>query len=201
MTTVALTGGIGSGKSAAAAFLSSAGVPVFDCDAAAKAVYDEDPALPARLEKRLGTNIRKDGAFDRKALAAVVFSSPEALRTVEEAVLPAVLAKLEAWKASLSSPLCVVESATILSKPLFDGAYDSAVLVDAPEHIRLRRILSRGGISLDDAIRRIGAQSFDSSKISGIILNDNNLRTLRARTFALFSSLYGDSFHFSRKNS
>ena len=114
---------------------------------------------------------------------------------VEDEVLPLVKAKLLRWKSSLSAPLCVVESATILSKPLFDGTYDSAVLVDAPRSIRLRRTLSRGGITREDALRRISSQSFAPSKISGTILNDNNLRTLHSRTAALFSNLYGASFH------
>lgn len=196
MITVALTGGIGSGKSAVAAFLSSRGVPVFDCDAAAKSVYAENPDVVDRIGERLGLPLRlEDGTLDRKALAEAVFSSNEALEVVEDEVLPLVKSKLLQWKSSLSAPLCVVESATILSKPLFDGTYDSAVLVDAPSGIRLRRTLSRGGITREDALRRISAQSFDPSKISGTILNDNNLRTLHSRTATLFSNLYGASFH------
>ena len=200
MTTVALTGGIGSGKSAVAAFLYSEGVPVFDCDAAAKAVYDEDPALVARLEERLGLRLRlDDGSFDRKALAEAVFSSAEALGEVAKEVLPAVLEKLDEWKASLDSPLAVVESATILSKPLFDGSYDSAVLVDAPFELRLERVLARGGISREDALRRISAQSFDLSKIDGTIVNDGTLEELRRRTLSLFSELYGPEYRNSRQ--
>ena len=190
MRTVALTGGIGSGKSAVAAFLSSEGVPVFDCDAAAKAVYDEDPALVSRLEGRLGLRLRlDDGSFDRKVLAEAVFSSPESLAAVEDEVLPVVLEKLNAWKASLDSPLAVVESATILSKPLFDGSYDSAVLVDAPERLRLERALLRGGIAGEDILRRIRTQSFDRSKIDAVITNDSSMEVLRDRAFAVFASL------------
>ena len=202
MITVALTGGIGSGKSAVAAFLSSAGVPVFDCDAAAKAVYAENPEVVERIGERLGLPLRlPDGSLDKAALAEAVFSSKEALEAVENEVLPLVKTRLLQWKSSLSGPLCVVESATILSKPLFDGTYDSAVLVDAPVRVRLRRILSRGGITREDALRRIAAQSFAPSSISGTILNNNNLRTLRSRTFALFSALYPSEFRFYRKNS
>ena len=197
MITVALTGGIGSGKSAVAAFLSSRGVPVFDCDAAAKAVYDEDPSVVDRIGVKLGLPLRlEDGSLDRRALAEAVFSSEQSLQVVEAEVLPLVKDKLLRWKSSLSCPLCIVESATILSKPLFDGTYDSAVLVDAPVQIRLRRILSRGGISREDALRRISAQSFDSPSIRGIILNDNNLRTLCARTRTLFSALYPSAIRF-----
>ena len=202
MITVVLTGGIGSGKSAVAAFLSSAGVPVFDCDAAAKSVYAENPEVVDRIGERLCLPLRlAEGGLDRAALAKAVFSSEGALEIVENEVLPLVKAKLLQWKSSLSAPLCVVESATILSKPLFDGAYDSAVLVDAPVRIRLRRILYRSGITREDALRRIAAQSYDPSRISGTILNDNNLRTLRSRTFALFSALYPEEFRFYRKNS
>ena len=200
MTTVALTGGIGSGKSAVAAFLSSAGVPVFDCDAAAKAVYDEDPALVGRLEERLGLKLRlPDGTFDRKALSEVVFGDPDALEAVEAEVLPVVLTKLNGWKASLDSPLAAIESATILSKPLFAGSYDSAVLVDAPVEMRLERVLARGGISREDALRRISAQVFDLSAVDGVIVNDGSLEELRNRTFSLFASLYPREFRICSK--
>lgn len=200
MTTVALTGGIGSGKSAVAAFLYSEGIPVFDCDAAAKAVYDEDPALVSRLEERLGLSLcLPDGSFDRKALAELVFASADALAVVEDEVLPVVLEKVNAWKASLDSPLAVIESATILSKPLFDGSYDSAVLVDAPVEMRLERVLARGGISREDALRRISAQSFDPEKIDGTIVNDGTLDELRSRALSLFGHLYGPEFLFCTK--
>ena len=202
MITVALTGGIGSGKSAVAAFLSSAGIPVFDCDAAAKSVYTDNPDVVDRIGERLGRPLRlADGTLDKSALAEAVFSSEAALEIVENEVLPLVKTRLLQWKSSLSAPLCVVESATILSKPIFDGTYDSAVLVDAPVRIRLRRILSRGGITREDALLRISSQSFDPSKVSGTILNDNNLRTLHSRTAALFSTLYPEEFRFYRKNS
>ena len=202
MTTVALTGGIGSGKSAVAAFLYSEGIPVFDCDAAAKAVYDEDPALVSRLEERLGLSLcLPDGSFDRRALAELVFASSEALAIVEDEVLPVVLEKVNAWKASLDSPLAVIESATILSKPLFDGSYDSAVLVDAPVEMRLERVLVRGGISREDALRRISAQSFDPEKIDGTIVNDGTLDELRSRALSLFGHLYGPEFRFCTKKS
>ena len=200
MTTVALTGGIGSGKSAVAAFLYSEGIPVFDCDAAAKAVYDEDPALVSRLEERLGLSLcLPDGSFDRKALAELVFASADALAVVEDEVLPVVLEKVNAWKASLDSPLAVIESATILSKPLFDSSYDSAVLVDAPVEMRLERVLARGGISREDALRRIASQSFDPEKIDGTIVNDGTLDELRSRALSLFGHLYGPEFRFCTK--
>ena len=200
MTTVALTGGIGSGKSAVAAFLFRSGVPVFDCDAAARGVYDEDPVLVGRLEGRLGLVLRReDGAFDRKALATAIFSSEEAMEAVEAEVLPAVLEKLNSWKASLETPLAVVESATILSKPLFDGSYDSVVLVDAPVELRLERVLARGGISREDALSRIAAQSFDPSAADGIIVNDGSLEELESRTFSLFASLYPREFRICSK--
>lgn len=200
MTTVVLTGGIGSGKSAVAAFLSSGGVPVFDCDAAARAVYEENPALVSRLEERLGLRLRlSDGSFDRRALAEAIFSSPESLAAVEDELLPVVLEKMNRWKSSLDCPLAVVESATILSKSLFNGSYDSVILVDAPERIRLERVLARGGISREDALRRIAAQSFDHSRIAAIIHNDGSIEELEKLSLSVFSTLYGEEFRFCDK--
>lgn len=182
MKTLVITGGIGSGKSAAAACLSSLGFPVYDCDAAAKTIYDRDPAVVDALEERLGMHLRgADGRLDRARLSGRIFSDPAALAAVEAVVHPAVLEDFRSWRALQHAPVVVIESAIILSRPLFDGEYDKVILIEAAEDVRIARAAQRDGVS-EDAIRgRAAAQSFDLSKVDMVIRNDGSLEDLCAR--------------------
>lgn len=104
MRTVAVTGGIGSGKSAVCAILSSRGVPVYDSDSAAKGLYAKDDSLLDAIEEAFGCGIRQaDGSLDKARLSSLAFSSPERLRTLESIVHPAVLADFKRWNAMQSS--------------------------------------------------------------------------------------------------
>ena len=147
MKTVIVTGPIGSGKSAVCALLRKRGIPVYDADARTKSLYDTCPGLVTRLEEALGQPLcDAQGRLDRRLLAAVIFADSAARETVESIVYPLVLADFQAWRSAQEGvPFVALESAVILSKPLFDAVADAAVLVTAPEEVRLRRVMDREG--------------------------------------------------------
>ena len=88
---LAVTGGIGSGKSAVCSVLASRGIPVYDSDSRTKALYVEVPGLMSRISEALGTDAADpDGRPDTRKLASLVFSDPEKLRLLEEIVYPEV---------------------------------------------------------------------------------------------------------------
>lgn len=92
MRTVAVTGGIGSGKSAVCSILAERGIPVYDSDSAAKNLYRKDDTLLDSIEEAFGCGIRQaDGSLDRARLASIAFSAPDKLRQLESIVHPAVL--------------------------------------------------------------------------------------------------------------
>ena len=198
--TVAVTGGIGSGKSAVVSYLAEKGVPAYDSDSAAKRLYDTDRELVGKLEEGLGQCLVKpDGRLDRKKLSSVVFSSSCAMSFVESIVHPAVLEDFRTWKEGLcwadwgaycgTSPFVVIESAVITEKPLFDGSYDLAVLVDAPLRLRVSRVCARDASTEAEVERRIAAQSFDLRKIDAVIDNDSTMELMRERTDIAFKLL------------
>ena len=193
MKTLAVTGGIGSGKSAVTACLSEKGFPCYDCDAAAKAVYARQPAVVDALERALGISLRdEDGRIDRARLSARIFSDPEALGTVEAIVHPAVLADFLAWRERQDKPWTVLESAIILSKPLFDGVYDRVLLVEAPEELRIKRAAARDAAQEAAVRARISTQSFDLSKVDFILCNDGTLPDLSRRIDRLLPYLFSE---------
>lgn len=179
MLTVIVTGGIGSGKTAVCDILLEKGVPVYDSDVRTKSLYNTVPGLVSRLERELGASFTTpEGTLDRKALASLVFSNPAALEKLEAIVYPLVREDFEAWRMEQSgAPLVVLESAVILSKPVFDGVADAVVAVTAPEDKRIARLMRRG-LSEEDARRRMAAQDPDISKAGAIIDNSGSREDL-----------------------
>ena len=199
MKTVILTGGMGSGKSAVGAFLKARGVPVYDSDSRTKSLYDRDPALVDALETALGTGLRAaDGRLDRAKLASLIFRDPERKDAVEAIVHPAVLADFRRWKRWHRPkgwtygpvPFVVLESAIILSCPVFDGVGDKTVLVDASEEIRLARAVARDGSDPEAVLRRIRQQRFDLSRVDAVLPNNGSLADLAAATDRVFLNLF-----------
>ncbi len=186
--TVIVTGLIGSGKSAVCALLRERGIPVYDSDARTKRLYDSSPVLVERLEAALGIGLRgEDGRLDRKALAARIFSDSAARETLEGIVYPAVLEDFKRWRArQKGAPFVALESAVILSKPLFDGLADAVVLVTAPEEVRLSRVRKRDSLSEEAVRARMSAQRIPSGKVSVELSNDGTEEALRQAVDAVF---------------
>ncbi len=177
--TLAVTGGIGSGKSLVCRFLEERGFPVYDSDSRTKALYDNDSKLVQDIRDRMAAYrdgkgplpenflLGNDGRIDRGWLSSIVFSGPrssEALAELESVVHPAVLRDFELWKSSREVVAAarfgtvVMESAIILDKPLFLQAMDKVLLVDAPVEIRLRRASERDGVPSDHIVGRMSHQ-------------------------------------------
>lgn len=189
MKTVIVTGGIGSGKSAVCAMLRERGIPVYDSDSRTKSLYDKYPSLVESLESALGQALKlPDSTLDRKKLAAVIFSDSSAREKVEAVVYPFVLKDFKRWRSRYGkAPFVVLESAVILSKPVFDGIADAVVLVDAPLELRLQRISLRDGSSMDAALERVKAQEeVPRNKVTEVIVNDSSPERLKAETERVF---------------
>lgn len=187
MRSVLVTGGIGSGKSAVCALLKERGIPVYECDARTKGLYARRPSLITQLEKALGTPLRQaDGTLDKARLAALIFSDSQARETLEGIVYPLVLQDYRRWLSRQKAPFVVIESALILSKPLFDDIYDAAVLVEAPEELRLQRVMARDGATREDVLRRMQAQTFPMDKVDAVLPNAGTDAELSAAVEHLF---------------
>lgn len=179
MKTVIVTGGIGSGKSAVCALLKKRGVPVYDCDVKAKELYGRRPSLVSRLEKALGAPLRGgDGKLDKARLAALIFSDSRARETVEGMVYPILLQDIRRWQKRQSAAWGALESAVILSKPVFDGVADGVVLVEAPQELRIARVMQRDGLGREAVIGRIRSQEIPREKADVLLANDGTPQAL-----------------------
>ncbi len=187
MLTVIVTGGIGSGKSAVCALLRKRGIPVYDSDSRVKELYACRRSLVPRLEKALGSPLRQaDGTLDKARLSALIFSDETARETLESIVYPILLKDFQRWRSRQKAPFVVLESAIILSKPVFDGLADAVVLVEAPEELRIQRTMQRDGLSLEAVQRRISAQDIPMEKVDVTLMNDGTLEDLSATVERVF---------------
>jgi dephospho-CoA kinase len=161
MLLVALTGNIASGKSTAAAEFVRLGAALVDSDVAARqAVAPDTPALAA-IVRRFGAGmLRVDGTLDRPLLGRLVFGDAPARQALEAIVHPAVeAARVAAVEVARTNGAPVV----ICDIPLLFEArlawhFPRIVLVDAPEPVRISRLVRDRGMAPSDAIARVQAQ-------------------------------------------
>jgi dephospho-CoA kinase len=142
MLVIGLTGGIGMGKSAAAAHFAARGVPVFNADACVHALY-EGKAVAAIEAEFPGTT--RDGRVDRKELATQVAASPERLRRLEQIVHPMVVVEEIEFlreQEKNGAQLAVLEI-PLLFETGADKRVDVTVVVSAPEDVQRARVLGR----------------------------------------------------------
>ncbi|MBQ0006853.1 MAG: dephospho-CoA kinase [Alistipes sp.] len=178
MKSLAVTGGIGSGKSFVTGILSKMGYPVFNTDGETKRLYCEDE-VRAVLMKILGDKVfLSDGSVDRIRMASMVFSDSALLHKVENAVYPFLFEKLDGWlenKRKHGYELAVVESAVILEKELFKPLIDKVITVSAPESIRMDRVVERDGSDYERVSERMRVQHSDKwreQRSDYVIVND-----------------------------
>ena len=166
MTILGITGGIGSGKSYVARLLHVHwNIPVYDCDAAAKRLEEEDPSLRQALIAAVGPEVYDGeiGHLVRPVLARYLFSSEAHASTVNAIVHPAVQRDFQRWAECQRDGLLAVESA-ILYESGFDSLVDLVLYVDAPLDVRIRRAMRRDGASLAQVEARIARQDSEQGR-------------------------------------
>lgn len=162
---IGCTGGIGSGKSAIVAAFAALGIPSYDCDSRAKALYDEDAGLCRRVVDLLGDGvITSDGTLDKGAVATRVFGDRTLLAALEAIVHPAVAEDFVKWAERQPGDIVVLESAILLEKPFFDTFADYTVTVSAPEQVRIARVMRRDGLSREQVEARMASQWSDAQR-------------------------------------
>lgn len=158
MKRVAITGGIGSGKSTVCRALSEiSGAPIYDSDRRAKEIMATHPEVRQDLVEFFGEEVFEGGALNRPLIASQVFGNEEKLQRLNAIVHPRVVADFELWAESQGSEYVILESALLFTSPLV-GHYDLAVVVDAPIELRIARCVARDGATAEQIRRRIESQ-------------------------------------------
>jgi len=162
MLRVALTGGIGTGKSYVVRRLRNRAIPTIDADQLARAAVQPDQPAFAGLRARFGADIiAADGTLDRTRLGLLVFADPTARAALEALVHPPVRESIDVWfrrcRTSIR-PRFAVADIPLLFETGRASAFDRVVVVACDPALQLQRIMARDGLRPEDARRRIAAQ-------------------------------------------
>lgn len=155
---VAISGGIGSGKSVVSDVLRVMGFPVYDCDAMAKSLMDNSPEIKAKLKEVFGDSVVQDGIIDRKQLAGLVFGNGAALEQLNGIVHPAVVNDVLMWYSAQESSLSFVETAILKESGLVD-VVDAVLAVCADKETRISRVERRNGLTRKAVLDRMAMQN------------------------------------------
>lgn len=167
MKVVALTGGIGSGKSVATQTFSALGVPVIDLDVIAHALTAAGGALMPQIAAEFGTEfVTEEGALNRPLMRALVFTQPEARARLNAIMHPAIFDEAVRQLAELEASAYVVLAIPLLQESQRYLPYiDQVLVIDCEESLQLARVMQRSGLSAQEAQKIIDAQSSRQSRI------------------------------------
>lgn len=151
---IAITGGIGSGKSFVCRELQRRGIDVYDCDAAAKHLMRSDVELQQRLRRLVGEDVYSaDGTLQKPVLARFLLASEANKLAVNDVVHPAVARDFE------QSSFDWLESAILFESGFIHRThFDKVVCVTAPEQVRVERVMARDHIDRSKALAWIHTQ-------------------------------------------
>lgn len=195
---VALTGGIGSGKSTVAALLAAHGAVIVDADAIAREIVQ--PGQPAFVEivQAFGPDVvGSDGQLDRARLAQIVFSDEESLERLNAITHPRVAERTAEVMAEAPPDAVIVYDMPLLVEqgPAAVSGWDRIVVVDSPDDLRLERLVARG-LNPEDAVRRMNAQATREQRLAvadTVIDNAGDLAALELQVANLWTTLTGSA--------
>lgn len=209
MLNVALTGNIAAGKSRVADLFRQWGATVIDADALVRELQEPGTPVFHAIVARFGHKVvGPDGRLDRPVLRQIVFQDPVARASLESLVHPAVRLRRDDLvdDARRRHDPLVISDIPLLFESMDPDEFDAVVLVDAPEQVRLARLLSDRGLAQADAEAMIRAQlptgekrrwrsSAPGNQAPYVIENDADLETLEHRARAVYDTLLARAAH------
>lgn len=188
MLRVGLTGGIGSGKSTAAALFAGHGVPVIDADEIARQlVAPGQPAYQEILQNFGNELVNTSGDLDRDRLRSIVFNDPEKRQRLEGILHPLVRREIQRQTQRLKARYCIIVIPLLIEANQRD-LVDRVLVIDADEALQLQRVVERSRLTNEEVRKIIGAQLNRSERLrhaDDVILNNTDLGQLRASVDAL----------------
>jgi dephospho-CoA kinase len=194
-----LTGGTGSGKSAAARQFETLGIPVIDADRVGHEVIEPGGAAEAAVVSAFGDAVITDGVIDREKLGGLVFRDPDARIKLNGIVHPAIrleMANRCAQFAAAGNEIAIIDAALLGENGKLDDYFSGLILVLAPVETRIERLTGLRGIAEDEARRRIAAQRPPEDKVAlarWVIENTGTLEELHKHVERITGELKQDA--------
>jgi dephospho-CoA kinase len=180
---IAVTGGIASGKSEVTQRFAARGIEVLDADLISRELVEPGQPALAEIAKRFGAGVlERDGRLDRRRLREIVFADPDARRDLEAILHPRVRSALRERAAAASGPF------VLLAIPLLveSGDYawvDRVLVIDVPRPVQIDRVMRRDRVDRAAAEALLAAQASREARLAratDVIVNDGRLEALDA---------------------
>jgi dephospho-CoA kinase len=192
MRVIALTGGIGCGKSLAAQYFAELGALVIDADQLARAAIERGSAGFDEVVTLFGDSILKDGNIDRRALGEIIFKDPKAKVALENIIHPFVRKEFEEAVASLKGDQVLVYEIPLLFETNAHERFDLVITVESEMENRVARLRGRG-MHISEIEGRIAAQATREQRIGiadFLIENDGTEDELLRQVENIWDSLH-----------
>ncbi len=184
MKIYALTGGIAAGKSEASRRFEELGIPVIDSDRVAHETLEPGGAAEKQVIEQFGEEILTEGRIDREKLGAIVFADPAALKRLNALVHPAVSREIASRTAKLAEEAheaIIIEAALHAEDGRLREGMAGLLVVHCPREERIRRLMAGRGMTEEEAVRRIEAQTPPETKLRlarWVIMNEGDIAHL-----------------------
>lgn len=196
MVVAGLTGGIATGKSTVAGFFVSAGAHLIDADRIAFDAVCKGTDVWHEIVEHFGEGVLgHDGQIDRVFLGDIVFNDHSEKACLDSIVHPKVheeiLLRISRLEQDFPGSVVIVDVPLLIEADMYRDMSE-VILVYAPEHIQLARLMARNRLSKEDAMARIGSQmSIEEKKAYASIIIDNSgsLDRTREQTLSVYDAL------------
>jgi len=184
MLTIALTGGIASGKSEVSRLFEQLGVPVIDTDLISRQlVKPGEPALQEIVTAFGASILNSDGALNRKKLGKLIFNSQQQRHRLEDILHPRIRDEVARQLQRVVAPYVIVVIPLLL-ETRYPIAVDRILVIDAPQQLQRQRLIKRNAISEADADKMMQTQAANSQRLAAaddVISNQGTLKDLQAK--------------------
>ena len=184
MLKIALTGGIGSGKTTVTDYFRKLGVPVIDADETSHEVTQAGEPAVQKISDAFGDSVLDcDGNLDRTALRNIVFADPESLKLLESILHPKIRRRMNEAASRTQSPYCLF-SIPLLIETDQHTSYDRILVVEASEDRRRAWIQARSDLTQNEITAILSAQVSDEQRrhaADDLLMNDGGIDDLHAR--------------------
>jgi len=178
-----LTGGIGSGKSAAAQHFSDLGIHTVDADHAARWVVEPGRPALAKIAEHFGPGVlQADGQLDRAALRALIFEAPEQRRWLEALLHPLIREEIADHVARAQSPYAILVSPLLVESGQYKNT-QRVLVIDAPQALQIQRTLQRDQTSEQQVQAILKVQASREERLrhaDDVLVNDRDLTWLHS---------------------
>ena len=191
MLIIALTGGIGSGKTTVSEIFKSKNIPIIDTDIIARQIVEPDKPAYIEIIKIFDKEIlNKDNSINRQALRKLIFSSTEKRLQLESILHPVIWQEVKSQLSSLTSPYCIIVVPLLFENltKITAVKFDRILVIDTEEEMQIKRSQKRDNSDIEvikQIIKSQVSREIRTNAADDIILNTGNLDALNKKVDSL----------------